>query len=217
MAIPISSFLSKASAAIPFLVRDTDIRGGFRTVSNTAALEAVPIGARTEGMLVFVADADEIKKWTSGAWQTVDLTKYVNLGEGLRIEDGAIRIDSEFFDEHYAAADHSHDEYAAANHTHEEYAEVNHTHDEYAAANHTHDEYAAANHSHDEYAATEHTHDEYAAANHSHEEYAATEHTHTFESLDGIPKVSAMPGVTISTEEPGPDDGEDGDIWFVVA
>jgi hypothetical protein len=45
---------------------------------------------------------------------------------------------------------------------------------------------------------------------------SATTHTHTFASLTAVPQVTAMPGVTISANEPGVGDGVNGDLWFVI-
>lgn len=245
MAVPITSFLSKASAAIPFLLRDSDLRGGYRVVTTVEDRDAVAIGARTVGMMVFVSNDAAFFQWDGSLWQPLDVTSMVNVGTGLSSDGTTLTVDQTHLDtlyapvnhDHagvYATADHNHDTaYAAAGHDHagvyapathnhdEDYAPALHNHDgDYAPATHDHDtQYSAINHNHDtQYAATDHTHTEFAAASHTHDgQYAAVSHAHTFASLTEVPKVSAMPGVTISTVEPAPTDGEDGDIWFVVA
>jgi len=235
MAVPLTSFLSKASPAIPFLLKDTDLRGGYRVVSTEADRDAIPTGAKAPGMLVFVTENSTFFQWDGAAFQPLDVTSMVNTGTGLTMEADAITVDTAHLDTLYAPVTHDHDaKYADINHDHDtqysalthdhdgDYAPATHDHDaKYADINHDHDtQYADINHDHDgDYAPVVHTHDtQYADINHDHDsQYAALTHSHAFASLTEVPKVTAMPGVTISTSEPAPTDGEDGDLWFVIA
>lgn len=67
MAINVSSFFAKASPGIPFLLQDTDLRGGLRVVPDANYLkplnefaEAIPFPARSPGMLVVTKDTMHI-------------------------------------------------------------------------------------------------------------------------------------------------------------
>tara|TARA_B100000700_G_scaffold88627_1_gene99889 strand:+ start:9172 stop:9966 length:795 start_codon:yes stop_codon:yes gene_type:complete len=59
MPVTVTSFFVKANPAIPFLMRDTDLRGGLRVVPDQSYLQplsenpsAIPMGARVTGMIV---------------------------------------------------------------------------------------------------------------------------------------------------------------------
>lgn len=63
MPVSVTSFFIKASPAIPFLLKDEDLRGGFRVVPNYeylkpfgSAPEAIHPGARRTGMMVVTAN-----------------------------------------------------------------------------------------------------------------------------------------------------------------
>jgi len=60
MALRFTSHLAKASPGIPFLLQDTDLRGGLRVVANAAAISTIPFPARTPGMLVVTTDTMHI-------------------------------------------------------------------------------------------------------------------------------------------------------------
>lgn len=57
MPIAISSDFQRVGGY--FLVRDTDLKGGFRVVSTLADRDAIPLQARTKGMLVRVIGAND--------------------------------------------------------------------------------------------------------------------------------------------------------------
>tara|TARA_B100000700_G_scaffold88627_1_gene99946 strand:- start:62054 stop:62575 length:522 start_codon:yes stop_codon:yes gene_type:complete len=171
MAIPISSYLSKASAAIPFLLKDTDLRGGFRCVADATARDAIHVGAKTHGMLVFVIADATYWRWNNdtAAWDSWDVTGLVSLGAGIKRDtNSALAVDTGHLNTIYALKTHTH-----------EISGVNNLQQTLDSK-------------------------------------AAVSHNHTFASLQSVPKVTAMPGVTVSTAEPGSTDGEDGDLWFVV-
>ena len=53
MPIPLGTFLSKANpTTVPFLVSDTDLRGGFRIVADHTVRDSIHSAARQPGMLV---------------------------------------------------------------------------------------------------------------------------------------------------------------------
>ena len=52
MAINFSSFFARASSSLPFLLRDTDIRGGLRVVAGIPEMDTIPRPSRVAGMLV---------------------------------------------------------------------------------------------------------------------------------------------------------------------
>lgn len=142
MAIPLSSYLSKASGSIPFLLKDVDLKGGFRVVADIAERDTIHIGAKTAGMLVYVAATGEFYQWISSAWQLWDVTSMVNAGTGLSKDgEGALQIDTAHLDTLYAAAGHNHDAaYAPISHTHaiSEVTNLQNELDGKAAASHTH-------------------------------------------------------------------------------
>lgn len=302
MAIPLSSYLSKASGSIPFLLKDVDLKGGFRVVADVTERDAIHIGAKTTGMLVYVYGTGEFFQWDGSAWSAWDVTGMVDAGTGLSKDgDGALQIDTAHLDSLYAAAGHNHDAaYAAIDHGHgiadvsglqtalDGKAATDHGHDisdvsglqteldGKAGTSHNHTVaslsdvalnsisegellgwdatdsqwvnrtlteagVASADHNHDaQYAAIDHGHgiadvtglqtalDGKSATGHGHEiadvsglqialdDKAAATHNHEWSEINNVPQVTSMPGVTVSTTDPGETDGADGDIWFVI-
>jgi len=56
MPLIFTSFVVPSSSAIPFLMEDIYLRGGYRCVATTAARDAIPVSARKAGMLVYCQD-----------------------------------------------------------------------------------------------------------------------------------------------------------------
>lgn len=171
MPIPISSHLSKASGAIPFLFKDEDMRGGFRCVTDAAARDAIHVGAKVHGMVVFVIADASYWMWDNdqAAWVSWDVTKLVSVGAGIKRDTNqALAVDTGHLNTIYAPKTHSH--------------EISGVTGLQSAL----------------------------------DSKAAVSHSHAFASLTDVPQVTAMPGVTVSTAEPTPTDGADGDLWFVV-
>lgn len=52
MPIPLGTFLVRSSPGVPFLVSDTDLRGGYRVVADHAARDGLHTASRVPGMLV---------------------------------------------------------------------------------------------------------------------------------------------------------------------
>lgn len=59
MPLSISSYLTPSSPAIPYLIEDKHVRGGYRTVLDYDARNAIPTAARRAGMLVCVYSTGE--------------------------------------------------------------------------------------------------------------------------------------------------------------
>lgn len=81
-----SSFLLPLSPAIPFLVEDVYVKGGFQCVATTAIRDAIKAGARKVGMLVYCADTDTI--YALGA----DKTTWTEFSPDFDL-DGALTTD----------------------------------------------------------------------------------------------------------------------------
>lgn len=268
MAIPLSSFLSKGSGALPFLLKDVDLKGGFRVVADIAERDTVHMGARAVGMLVFVTATSEFFQWIGGVWEPWDVTSMVTVGDGLTNAEGSISVDTAYLDTLYSGVAHVHNIEGVtglqtaldgkSNSDHEHSASsltdvtittaadgdllvwdnassswVNSTVAAagLAAANHDHSGvYSPVGHDHaGVYASVNHDHDaDYAPISHNHaiaditnlqialDGLAPVSHTHDWSSIQNVPKVTAMPGVTVSSVDPGPTDGADGDVWFVI-
>lgn len=86
LAMPLyaSAFFLPTSQAIPYLMEDVYIRGGFRSMATIADRDAIRPAARKKGMVVYVQEDDTIY-WIPGpatagaaAWKKWDVTKYVN-------------------------------------------------------------------------------------------------------------------------------------------
>lgn len=257
MAIPLSSFLSKGSGSLPFLLKDVDLKGGFRVVADIAERDTVHVGARAVGMLVFVTATSEFFQWIGGVWELWDVTSMVTVGDGLTNAEGSIAVDTAHLDTLYSGVNHVHDiagvtglqdaldgksdsthEHSAASLTDVtittsadgdlltwDSASSSWVNSTVAAAG-----LAASNHDHSGvYAPVNHDHDsDYASITHNHaiaditnlqialDGLAPVAHTHEWTSIQNVPKVTAMPGVTVSSVDPGPSDGADGDVWFVI-
>lgn len=84
---PNSFFLMNAS--LPFVVEDISVRGGFVTVTNAAARDALKSGVRKIGMLVYTQDDGNM--WTietvGGPFVPANLAKHIALGNALTIEE----------------------------------------------------------------------------------------------------------------------------------
>lgn len=79
-----SGFFVPTSPSIPYVLEDIYLRGGYRSVADVAARNAVPRAARKQGMLVYVRDEKVIYTFEGtstidDAWTVWDVTKYVNL------------------------------------------------------------------------------------------------------------------------------------------
>lgn len=58
MPIAVVSFLTKSNPnTVPFIVQDTDIRGGFRVVDTNVQRDAIHAGAKRPGMIVLTVDS----------------------------------------------------------------------------------------------------------------------------------------------------------------
>ncbi|WOL24389.1 hypothetical protein fHeYen902_043c [Yersinia phage fHe-Yen9-02] len=80
MAVIMNSFLQPATTSLPFLLEDKYIRGGMRCVADDVARDAIPRGARLEGMLVWCTSPGKLYQVAA------DLTtwKEASLGGGGR-------------------------------------------------------------------------------------------------------------------------------------
>lgn len=56
MPIFLSSFMLPGSGSVPFILEDTQLRGGFRIVSTIVDRDAILLGSRKEGILVYVIE-----------------------------------------------------------------------------------------------------------------------------------------------------------------
>ena len=72
MPVTVTSFFVKANPAIPFLLRDTDLRGGLRVVPDQSYLQplsenpsAIPMGARVTGMIVVTQNDNHLHQLQS--------------------------------------------------------------------------------------------------------------------------------------------------------
>lgn len=84
---PTSFFLPPAS--VPFLIEDKYVRGGFMTVPNAAARDAMHVALRKKYMIVITQDDGLM--WTIGAstsvWLPVNLAYNVKFGEEFTIDN----------------------------------------------------------------------------------------------------------------------------------
>ena len=87
MPITLSSFLLPA-ASVPFLSEDIHLRGGFMTVADAAARDALHLAKRKKGMIVVTQDTGEW--WTIGdsinTWEPADLSSKLSLGDGFSVD-----------------------------------------------------------------------------------------------------------------------------------
>ena len=67
-----------------FLMQDTDLRGGFRTVASIAERDAIPVQARKQGMVVRVIESSGITTWELGFGKPITNAGWVaaSLGGG---------------------------------------------------------------------------------------------------------------------------------------
>lgn len=87
MPITVSSFLVPASS-VPFLSEDIHSRGGFMTVADAAARDALHVAKRKKGMIV-VLQSDGTW-WTIGAsistWERVNLLQQLTISSSLTVD-----------------------------------------------------------------------------------------------------------------------------------
>lgn len=95
MPLTISSFLLPASQAIPYLIEDRYIRGGYRSLATVADRDAIPTSARKAGMRVFCQDNGKTYTVNVGALTTWVEVKTrperapLNYTAGSSLADGA--------------------------------------------------------------------------------------------------------------------------------
>lgn len=64
MPITLGSSLKKANPAVPYIVDDQEIKGGFRCVASITERDAIPIGGRRGGMVVRVVSGTTFTDYT---------------------------------------------------------------------------------------------------------------------------------------------------------
>jgi hypothetical protein len=197
MAINISSDFKKASTSIPYLLKDADLRGGFRVVADTTERDAIHSFAKVNGMVVFsIADASYYR-WnsdlTTPAWENWDLSGQVTAGTGItkNATTGALEADTSHLDTLYAPVNHNHTFDSLGNVTIDTVADGELVKWDSASSQWINTTLAEAG-------------------------IAPENHGHDWAAISNVPQVTAMPGVTIASTDPGSTDGVDGDIWFVV-
>ena len=106
----LSSFIAPTTTAVPFIVEDLNVRGGFRQIADIAARDLIHMASRKKGMQVYVQSDDTTYTLatadvSNAGWSVLDLTDKVSLGAGLEDDgEGNIRI----VPGTYAAEVHSH-------------------------------------------------------------------------------------------------------------
>ena len=82
MPLYFTSFMLPASAAIPYLMEDKYIRGGYRSVATVADRDAIVTGQRKAGMRVYCADTQKVYTLNPGA-----LTVWVEVVSGKPVRE----------------------------------------------------------------------------------------------------------------------------------
>lgn len=81
------------SGSNPYVVQDTDVRGGYRTVATIAVRDAIPPPTRKEGMCVFVVAERKTYRYEQNAWRELPDTEAMQ--EALKNKlnyNGAIEV-----------------------------------------------------------------------------------------------------------------------------
>jgi hypothetical protein len=115
MPIFLSSFMLPGSGSVPFILEDTQLRGGFRVVNTTTDRDDIVLGSRKEGILVYVI-AD---------------STYYKLGPDLTTwAEFTVQPSTHNHDTAYSPLTHNHDsEYSTLTHNHDsDYSDISHTH-----------------------------------------------------------------------------------------
>lgn len=98
MAVVLPSFLAKSSPAIPYLMEDSLLRGGYRVAANETERLGIPAPARKNGMLVYQIDTNMIWQWKNNAWEEFIIrasnSREVTYSEPIFIgADSIVRVD----------------------------------------------------------------------------------------------------------------------------
>jgi len=239
MAIKFASSFEKVSPGIPFLLSDKDLRGGFRVVADHAERDAIHIASKVDGMIVFSQAEAAFTVWnaTAIAFEAWDVSALVTVGSGLAKNEtsGALEVDTAVTDALYTAIGHGHDVAdvtglqaaldgkTATGHGHAvaDITGLQDALDAAAPATHNHALDGLSNVNITDIAGGELLKwnaiaGEWANATLSEIGIAPSVHAHDWSAIQNVPQVSSMPGVTVSSVDPGSSDGVDGDIWFVV-
>lgn len=110
MPVTVTSFFVKANPIIPFLLQDSDLRGGMRVVPDTSYFlpisqnrDAIPMGARVPGMLAVAQDTMRIYQLSkdgvfedkgalgaSSSIKNINAPFYLDQDGNLSIEEGTL-------------------------------------------------------------------------------------------------------------------------------
>jgi hypothetical protein len=99
MPINLATNLSNSNpAGVPYLIKDTDLRAGFKVVADTTARDALHVGSRAQGMFVYsVADSTfytlDSADTTNTGWSVLNLSGAISLGAGLTLSGSDLVID----------------------------------------------------------------------------------------------------------------------------